>query len=385
MSRPKSARSRKRPAGIREIAQSVGTSIGTVDRALHDRPGINPETRAKILDVAQKLGYRPNLAARFLSSQKELRIGINLPREIASFWDVIRQGIADIAESAETSGVEIVPRSYPRLGDGEVEALERALKDDVQGLVIAPGGAEDLAPAMRKAAARGIPMVCVNTDAASVAHLATVCVDSVVSGSLVAELMARFLGGKGRLIVVTGQLDTIDHAQKLEGLRAVIQAFWPELEIAAVLEAHDDETEAYDKCRKALRSIPDATGIYVSTANSVAVMRALDDSGRGERVSVIATDLFPALAEHIETGRVAATLYQRPWAQGQIAFQALYKFLAEGVAPPPVIRLSPHIVMRSNLKLFLDRLPSEKADARGKSGSRHERGRSLASFADEIA
>jgi len=72
------SRSRKQPAGIREIAGALSTSIGTVDRALHDRPGINPKTRKRILEMAKKLGYRPNLAARFLSSRKQVRIGINI-------------------------------------------------------------------------------------------------------------------------------------------------------------------------------------------------------------------------------------------------------------------------------------------------------------------
>src|SRR4249920_662549 len=62
---------RTKPPGIREIALSLGISIGTVDRALHNRPGINGETRRRILKRAQALGYRPNLAARFLSSQKQ--------------------------------------------------------------------------------------------------------------------------------------------------------------------------------------------------------------------------------------------------------------------------------------------------------------------------
>src|SRR5438093_3020985 len=164
MSRTGGSRARKRPAGIREIAQALGVSIGTVDRALHDRRGIKPKTRTSVLELAKELGYRPNLTARFLSSRKHLRIGVNLPRELASFWDLIRDGITDVARSFENNGVRIVHRSYPRLGQGEAEALEEALKDDVQGLVIAPGRARDLAPLMRRATGQGIPVVCVNTD-----------------------------------------------------------------------------------------------------------------------------------------------------------------------------------------------------------------------------
>ena len=369
------ARKRTKPPGIREIAQTLGVSIGTVDRALHDRAGINRATRAKVLELAETLGYRPNLAARFLSSRKQFRVGVNLPREIASFFDLVRDGILDVARSFESNGVRVAYRSYPRLGQGETEALEEALDDGIDGLVIAPGRPEDLAPLMRRAVGRGIPVVCVNTDAPGIEHLATVSVDSATSGSLVGELMGRFLGGKGRIVVVTGQLSTVDHLQKLDGFRKEIGERWPGLGIAAVVEAHDDEVEAYEKCRDVLASTPDVAGVYVSTANSMPVMRALDDQALSGRVAVITTDLFPALAPLIESGRVAATIYQRPWVQGQIAFQAIYKFLVEGVTPPPVNRLSPHVVMRSNLKLFLERMRSE---------ARTPPGGSIATFADEI-
>jgi LacI family transcriptional regulator len=351
--RKREAQKRAKPPGIREIALTLGISIGTVDRALHDRPGINKATRARVLQLAKTLGYRPNLAARFLSSRKQCRVGVNLPREIASFFDLVRDGILDVARSFESNGVRIVHRSYPRLGEGETEALEEALNDDIDGLVIAPGHPEDLAPLMRRAVGQGIPVVCVNTDAPGIEHLATVCVDSATSGSLVGELMGRFLGGRGQIVVVTGQLSTVDHLQKLDGFRKEIGARWPGLGIAAVVEAHDDEAEAYEKCREVLASTPDVVGVYVSTANSMPVMRAIDDRGSSGRITVIATDLFPALAPLIESGGVAATIYQRPWVQGQIAFQAIYKFLVEGVTPPPVNRLSPHVVMRSNLKLFM--------------------------------
>jgi LacI family transcriptional regulator len=54
--------------GIKEIAAALGTSIGTVDRALHSRPGINSITRSRVLQMARAMGYRPNLAARYLKS-----------------------------------------------------------------------------------------------------------------------------------------------------------------------------------------------------------------------------------------------------------------------------------------------------------------------------
>jgi LacI family transcriptional regulator len=205
-------------------------------------------------------------------------------------------------------------------------------------------------------------VVCVNTDAPQVEHLATVCVDSLTTGALVGELMGRFIARKGQVMVVTGQLSTIDHAQKVTGFRRALSDMWPDLRVDVVVEAHDHEREAYEKSRQVLTSTPDIGGVYVSTVNSIPVLRAIEDVGLAGRATVITSDLFPALARHIESGRVAATLYQRPVMQGQLAFRALYSYLAEGVQPSPVTRLVPHLVMKSNLKLFMDRLPRRASE-----------------------
>ena len=166
-------------------------------------------------------------------------------------------------------------------------------------------------------------------------------------------------------MVVTGQPCTIDHARKVAGFRRALSEIWPGLRIAAVVEAHDREREAYEKSRQVLTATPDIAGVYVSTVNSAPVLRAIEDVGLAAP-TVITSDLFPALAPFIESGRVAATMYQRPSMQGQLAFRALYKFLVDGVRPRPVIRMAPHIVMQSNLKLFMERLPRRRAKGRSR-------------------
>jgi len=63
-------------------------------------------------------------------------------------------------------------------------------------------------------------------------------------------------------------------------------------------------------------------------------------------------DLFPEIARRLREGAVLASIYQRPRQQGWQAFQALYRFLTEGVCPPAQTAISPQIVMRGNLDLF---------------------------------
>jgi hypothetical protein len=83
----------KPPTTLRDIAQALGTSIGSVHRALHDNPGVSPATKARVVQMAKTLGYRPNLAARYLSSRKTLRISVNTLQGTTSFWDDVRAGM----------------------------------------------------------------------------------------------------------------------------------------------------------------------------------------------------------------------------------------------------------------------------------------------------
>ena len=124
-----------------------------------------------------------------------------------------------------------------------------------------------------------------------------------------------------------------------------------------MVEAHDDEREGHRRALNLLKAHPDLAGIYVSTVNSLPVLRAVEEAGRLPGLTIVTTDLFPELVKWIRAGKVMATVYQRPLSQGRLALQALYQFLADGTCPPPRIKVVPHVVMRSNLDLFLERLP----------------------------
>jgi LacI family transcriptional regulator len=129
------------------------------------------------------------------------------------------------------------------------------------------------------------------------------------------------------------------------------------LAVSDVIETHDDETTAYNQTRKLLARDRSLKAIYVSTANSITVIQALEELDPERRIAVVTTDLFPQLVPFLKSGRVLATIYQRPETQGRMAFEALHHFLVEGKCPPHRIKLNPHIVMRSNLELFLGRIP----------------------------
>jgi LacI family transcriptional regulator len=352
-----------RPVGIKDIARALGISTGTVDRALHAKPGVNPTTRARVLSTAQSLGYRPNLAARYLKSRKQFRVSVHLPSEIALFWDSLREGIREAA-APFAPALHVDFWSYPSLGEGDVPLFEEALRDGTSGLIIAPGNPSALKPYIRKAARQDVPVVCVVTDAPETERLTSVSADPFTVGAVAGELLARFQPGGGKVAFFTGWLSTQDHAEKLRGFESSLRTMPGALELGPVVEAHDDAREGHRRALAVLRAHPDLKGIYVSTVNSLPVVRAVEEEGRLPGLVIVTTDLFPELVDRIRAGAIAATVYQRPLSQGRLALQALYQFLVDGTAPPPRIQVVPHLVMRSNLDLFLQRLPVDLEGAR---------------------
>ena len=350
--------------GLQDVARALGVSIGTVDRALHNRPGVNPMTRAKVVQMARTMGYRPNLAARALASKRPTRIAAVLPCDPNEFFGGVTEGILEAARAFESVGVIVESRQCPWLKDGEAQVIEAAIEDGVNGLIIAPGNPEAVRGVIRKASRRNVPVVCVATDAPGTERLTVVRADPATSGAIAAELLGRVLWSKGRVAVVTGSIMTATHGEILEGFRTTLASDFPEMQFSAVLEAHDDEDEAYRKTLELFSSGREISGLYVSTSNSMPVLRALDELGLTGKVIVVTMDLFPALARRIQDGAVLASIYQRPRNQGRQAFRALHRFLAEGICPQSQMGFPPHIIMRSNLRLFLRSTPGAAGEDR---------------------
>jgi len=349
----------KKNVRLFDIAEALGVSTGTVHRALHDHAGVNAETKQRVLEMAKTLGYRPNLAARFLSSRRSLKISVNTLKGTTSFWDEVRAGISEEAKSVLMENLELQFRTYPRLGEGEEEAFEAALQDKVDGIIIFSSHPENLGTRMRRASGSRIPVMCVTTDAPNTGRLAVVSIDTFASGALAADLMGRFLQGKGEIAVTLSDRRITEHAEKFSGFEKTVRSFYPQMRLLEPLEDHDIEPEAYEKCRKLLELHPQLTGIYVTTEASIPVINAARDAGRLPQLTIIATDLFPALVPHIRSGEVSATIYQRPRTQGRMAFRVLHEFLAEGERPSSQVSLAPHLVMRGNLDFFLARQSGE--------------------------
>lgn len=82
---------------IKDVAREAGVSIATVSRVLNDIDVVNEDTKKKVLEAISKLGYRPNIVARSLKTQRTKTVGILVPDISSGFYPEIVRGAEDVA------------------------------------------------------------------------------------------------------------------------------------------------------------------------------------------------------------------------------------------------------------------------------------------------
>jgi LacI family transcriptional regulator len=352
----------KERRGIHLIAELAKVSIGTVDRALHGRPGINEETRQRILQVARQVGYTPNLAARALSAARsQLKIGVCVPREIHFFYDQLWSGILDEERRAGNLGMQFVNRPVQVLGQGDTEAFKELVETGVDGIILTAGNPKDLQPLINNAEAAGVRVVCVSTDAPDSKRSSIVCVEPKTNGSLAGELMGKFVPPGSNVAIIAGMLSAEDHRKKADGFAETFPKHCVGGKILRVIEGHEDEKESFQKTFELLREVPSLAGMYVNTVNCLPVCRAVSERGLAGKVKLITTDLFAEMSPHLQKGTITASIYQQPHRQGQIAVRLAADHLTNKTPFPPRVHLSPGVVMSTNLHLFRE---MRQADSR---------------------
>ncbi len=126
-----------------ELARRCGVSQGTVDRALHDRPGISASTRDRVREEAARLGYVPQAAARALITGSHRLIGLILFGIDNQFTARV---IRSIEESARMAGYELLIAFSNRDPALERRYLRRFLERRIDGIIVFPvtRGSEEL-------------------------------------------------------------------------------------------------------------------------------------------------------------------------------------------------------------------------------------------------
>ena len=140
---------------MEDVAAAAGVSRSLVSLVFQDSPKVSEASRSRVLAEAERLGYRPNVLARQLASNRTRTIGILLD-------DLHNPYFADVLDAfeaaAESAGYRALLANGRREGERESEALRTFIDHRVDGVILAsPRISDAVLTSMSKIA----PLVCV--------------------------------------------------------------------------------------------------------------------------------------------------------------------------------------------------------------------------------
>lgn len=122
----------KRPT-IKDIAAKLDLHHTTVSRALHNHPDVQSKTRERVLDMAKKLNYQPNILAQNLKAQRTNTIGVIVPEIKHHFFSSVISGIEEVAYEA---GYVILLSQSNENYEREVQNTKALISNNVAGLIV---------------------------------------------------------------------------------------------------------------------------------------------------------------------------------------------------------------------------------------------------------
>ncbi|ACU75496.1 transcriptional regulator, LacI family [Catenulispora acidiphila DSM 44928] len=262
---------------IRELARRSGVSQATVSRALNDRTEVSTETRRRILELAEELGYTPNQPARTLVRRRSDMIGLlwdtgyaNEGRRPAFLLDLF----VGIKQALTAGGFHLMVLSVADTA-GVDAYLRAARQHSLDGVIMM--GVDEGHPAITALVDSGI--ACVGIDLPLQRKRTTYVTSDNRSGAASAVRHLHSLGHRA-IATITGPLPAMPAAERLAGYR---------YEMARVgLDPHPEYIEHGDfylssgyECAQRLIALPEPPTAIFAAGDEMAIgaMQALHDAG----------------------------------------------------------------------------------------------------------
>ncbi|GAB2602831.1 LacI family DNA-binding transcriptional regulator [Kribbella endophytica] len=318
---------------LRDVAKAAGVSVSTVSRALSMPEVVEAATRDRVMKVAEHLGYRPNRAARGLTTGRTGNFGLLLPDLANPFFPSIVKGIQQAAHRADYQ-VFVVDTDE----DASAElGLVRNLAEQVDGVVLC---SPRMKPAELREAARLVPVVLVNRREGPIPAVAVDNADGM--GQIVRHLVDL---GHRRIGYVAGPRTSWSNRGRLKALRSECDNAGLELVLLGNFDpTFDGGTDAAEGV--VISGVTAAVGYNDLVATGV--VGGLRDRGVAvpADVSVVGIDNI-AMSSMVDPALTTLDLPKD--AAGRAAVDLLVHLLtADGAGTGPIRELSSELIVRNS-------------------------------------
>lgn len=323
---------------MKSIADLLGISIGTVDRALKNRGRVHEETRRRVLETAERIGYRAYGQGSAQGARAErLRVVALHPAKDENYFGEISRGMAAALRELNSYQISIERMHTMRHSlSSQIKMLEKLAErmEEWDALIISAAHPSKLNEMIDAFVDAGKTVITLDSDAVASKRLFFVGQDQYRNGCVAANLLGEFLQGSGEILLLTGFRDVWGHEQRLQGFLEVLSKRYPALRCIGPYEYFDEDFTARKLLKSVLEEHPDLSGIFGTSSVALTQAAAVLEARRSAaKVRLVGFDTDDEIAHYLRDGIIDCTLLQDPYAQGYYSLKLLARHVFEGWEP----------------------------------------------------
>lgn len=297
---------------IPEIARIAGVSTATVDRVLNRRPGVNPETERKVLEVMAQLGTAPVRGRPRRSGN--FKFAFVLPAMPPAFFDHVDRTIAQLAGDLRHQHITQVTLRFD-CRDTAKFAEELAKLDEYDGIALLAPDQPVVKHAVNALVRSGVHVVTLLSDLAGSMRETLVGADDRAAGRVAGLLLGRMTRPSDQLsvLLVSNATRFSSEIDRGVGFAQIIEESFPWLNLVRIGDLPEDEDQAYVAFKEYLAQKIDPAnlvGIYSVGTGTFGICEALEAYQKAPRCSVITHALTDVNRSLLLSGKLSYVLDQ---------------------------------------------------------------------------
>jgi ribose transport system substrate-binding protein len=211
-----------------------------------------------------------------------------------------------------TNGVDFAP---------ELTIFNATRQKKPDGIILAPFSPTAFISPVASTMKAGIPVVTVDGSLNKKVELQNIRTDNIKSGGFAATGLAKVLGGKGKVAVVSFSPDIPVQKDRVDGFKQLLAKKYPGIKVVSVVYGGADAGKSATATSALLQANPDLNGIYATDTNDAdGAASAIQAAGQRGKIKLVSYDATPQAVQGLKTGLFDGIVSQAPYDEG---FQAV--------------------------------------------------------------
>lgn len=246
------------------------------------------------------------------------------------------------------------------VGPAAADAIEQArIMDDliargVDGIAISCNDPTACVAPIDRAVAAGIPVMTWDSDSPDSQRFSFLSIDNYAAGRTAADLLARAIGGQGKVAIITGVQGALNLQQRVDGFNEQLAKAYPGIEVVRTFASNEDINLGVQGVEETMQAHPDLRGWFFAglwplfaDRGSMPLWELASSQGK---VKTVAFDTLPLELDLLRDGYIEALIGQKYWRWGSDSVQMVYDYVVSGKRYPGFIDTGVDVVTRNNVE-----------------------------------